>query len=351
MNSLGVKVVVKFLILFAALLCSSKSEAFAENVDEGWEAGAMAASPRLFLYTLLRDKPIGSSSIIESLFEGQGLINSQNKKVTKLAIKPNLAYDQNINGGLTSDTYSVGPFIFEVDEDSKSKSGALVGATSVGSLTYNFGTGRVLAINGTATWQYSPEFRISRSEISLRGCLRQYSGDWQFLDFCVGGYRNERVLSVNTGEFINVTATKLFNVGKSSNQLGFTLVHEWKDRFDRTKLEIGLLTALPRVGAVSINVSFGQKIQGTQTEVLRLNSSLSRPFFGKTTSISIDYSRETGGAFFGTDRTDEVLKFGVVTRLYKSSKVTLGWEKRKSTISDFDTSGLVFGVSFGEIEF
>ena len=150
-------------------------------------------------------------------FEGISI----NKKIDytvkiKRSFYPIIAYSDNINGGNLTQTIQVGNFTFIGDEDTKAKSGIILGGGAALGIKKLYGRGRYIDLNLNASLTVAPSHDLLqiRNE-SITACSKNHVEEWIFFDACASWTHNKREFSDTINKSIATALTSLFMSGRS----------------------------------------------------------------------------------------------------------------------------------------
>jgi len=312
-----------------------------------WEYALNEGSPRLLLFTFLKEEPRGADGLVQKLLRNTGMIHkadtAQLISSTTYA-QPLLSYDYNINGGIPSDTLQLGPFEFLVDEDSRAKSGFLLGGKVGHARKYSLDFGQTLSVGLSGSFEYSFKHKISKTIGSAFGCYEKYLQNWAFIDLCLSANvvnrdeKKDRVISPV------ISLSKYFSTGLGSHEIKASFGGILHQDYSKPYLNISGTTVFPDFGAVSISLYASRPAEGYNTRKWGAGIGLGKSVFGKYTKLSANYFVEDGSSLFGTDRDDKIVTLSLERQLSKSVKIHLSAQTRSSTISAYD--GEEFNVRF-----
>ncbi|MCK0169134.1 hypothetical protein MWU52_16385 [Jannaschia sp. S6380] len=327
------------LTLAAAVL----SVGLAGRAEAAWEAAVLSGSDRLFLYSLLRDRPAGYRPEALRLVRRLALSKKGGRPAfvaqRSFDLTPALDWDENVNGGTAADTLTLSGLRFTVDDGSRARAGFVAGIDAGAGIAFAVASRVRLSFDAHLSLRHAPELDLNDARGGLRACAERGNLDWSAWRGCVGVSGRERALSSSA-----VRSAEIERIGLFSSGLGD---HEWRagiwwntdGETVRRGVQGTFLTANDRVGLVSLTATAG-------SDVLGGTAALSRRVAGAPTRFSVGHLRQTGTPLLGERRKDRVLTAGVTRPVGKHFRTGLRWTRRRSTIEGFDSSGLRLDVGF-----
>lgn len=321
-----------------ALLTCLLLQTTPSHADE-WESSVHAGSPRLLLYTLIKENPSGSENLVDQLLRNTGMTHNSDRAQLLSStsyIQPLLSYDHNINGGIPSDTIVLGPFKFIIDEESRAKSGFLVGAQVGHARRYSLAFGRTATVGISGSYEHSLEHKIGKATGSAFGCHQSYLKDWTFLDLCLAANVIHR--SSETDRIVTPSATlsKYFSSSIGSHEIKASLGGIIHQDYSKPYLSIVGTTVHSDFGTITASVHTSQPADGYNTRRWGAGLGIGKSVFGKYTEFRTDYSVEDGSSIFSTNRKDKILSISLERQINKTAKLHLSATSRRSTISAYD---------------
>jgi hypothetical protein len=316
------------------------------HADE-WENALNEGSPRLLLYTLIKELPQGSDALIEQLLFNEGM--TDRSKTDRLIYKstfvqPLLSYDHNINGGIPSDTIQLGPYEFFINDKFRAKSGFLFGSEASHSRRYRLDFGQALTIGVHGGFEYSLKHKISKTAVSASGCYQSYLQNWSFLDLCLSMNTFRRETSTDWSVSPSIAVSKYFSTSMGSHEVKASLGNIFNENYSKPNLYLSARTVFSEFGAVSLSLYVSQPSETYHSRHWGTSMDLGKIVIGKYTKLSADYFVEDGSELFGAVRNDEIINLNLEREINDNLKINLSVESRKSTISAYD--GEEFNVRF-----
>jgi len=312
-----------------------------------WEYALNQGSTRLLLFTLIKEEPRGADARVQQLLRNTGMIHkadtAQPISSTTYA-QPLLSYDYNINGGIPSDTIQLGPFEFLIDEDSRAKSGFLLGGKVGHARKYSLDFGQTLSMGLSGSFEYSFKHEISKAVGSVFGCYEKYLKNWTFIDLCLSANVVNREKAKDRVISPSISLSKYFSTDLGSHEIKASFGGILHQDYSKPYLNISGTTVFPDFGAVSISLYASRPAEGFNTRKWGAGIGLGKSIFGKYSKLSANYFVEDGSSIFGSGRDDKVFSIEVERQLNKRAKIHLTAQTRSSTISAY--SGEEFNVRF-----
>lgn len=314
---------------------------------EEWENALNEGSPRLLLFTLIKEEPQGADGLVQQLLRNTGMIHEADTAQlisSSTYAQPLLSYDYNINGGIPSDTIQLGPFEFIIDEESRAKSGFLLGGKVGHGRKYSLDLGQTLSVGLSGSFEYSFEHKISKTVGTAFGCYEKYLQNWSFMDLCLSANMVNREETSDGVVSPSMALSKYFTTDLGSHEVKASFGGILTQNYSKPYLNISGTTIFPDFGAVSISLYASQPAEGYNTRRWGAGIGLGRSVFGKYTKLRANYFVEDGSSIFGSDRDDEIVSIGLERQLNDYAKIRLTAQTRSSTISAY--SAEEFNVGF-----
>lgn len=333
--------------LTLALLAAGPSRA--QSLGSEWAAALHARSDRLLLYTILKERPAGALPVARRLLHRTGLAHT-GSGVRRLSfgarVAPILEWDDNINGGTPGSAFQLGPFEFTVDEESRAKSGLVVGASFGASADFALGHQNLLKLGASAAYRYAPAHEMAKSHIAGSACGSFYQGSWTWIETCAFASVQETELSRVHDRTLSLAGVKVFSSPIGSHEARAAVLYSFRDDYEKPTLDLDLVTAHPGLGAISLGLDLSRRIAGENTTIWGASLALARPILGESGSVAVSYHRQGGALFFGDPREDDVYRLSVTRKVSDRLSASLGVTDRRSTIDLYDQTSVFFGLSF-----
>ncbi len=335
-------------LLQVLALVSLPMPAIAQAYSSEWQAAMDSASPRLRLFALSRAQPDGGQSTAQELQRHLGFAHLRGPQSIShsWAISPLASYDANINGGTPGETIKIGPYIFTLDPASQAKSGMVFGVSPSAKLRFSLEKGTVVDLSASADLSRSFQHNLNRQSFGSSACLGQYLGSADWLDLCAGQRASIRALGNSRENYASIGVARQFATGLGLHEITVRLQNTQFKDFSQPALDFGITTANQSLGVLNLRLDGGKYTAGEHTRLFGANLSLTRPIFGKRTTVFAGYAREGGALFFGTPRGDEIYSVGANFSVSKQIGISLSLRKRTSTLENYNGTSAGFDVSF-----
>ena len=135
------------------------------------------------------------------------------------AIYPIVAFSDNINGGNLNQTIKLGDITFIADEDTKAKSGIIVGVGALLGIKKLYNRGRYIDLNLNTSITAAPAhdwLKVRNGYITA--CSKNHIKEWIFIDACASWDHTKKEFSDTINKSISTSFTRLFMSGKSFNE-------------------------------------------------------------------------------------------------------------------------------------
>ena len=152
-----------------------------------WALAAAFGSQRLFLKSLLADRPRGAEQAAQDTAAALGLGPDVRFGQPRLsfALRPMVVHDPNINAGLPFDRIEIGALSFTVTEETRAKAAWTFGARASASLDMPLAAGLVAQAHAHVGRRHAPRHDITITERGAGTCLRYTADIWIYLDGCL----------------------------------------------------------------------------------------------------------------------------------------------------------------------
>lgn len=316
-----------------------------------WALAGAFGTPRLYLKSLLAERPRGAAQVVGRLGDALALGPSVDywQPEFRFRFSPLVVYDNNINGGLPFDTIDLGPFRFSVDEDSIARAGITVGARATLSMDMALTQGLMFSASTQVGRRHSPRYNINVTDSSIGACLRYTADAWVYLDGCLSHSQLQTELGDSAALTRGLTLGRLFESKTGNHEISLTLLRQTQEERDQNKVRLASRNMLPGVGAFDLGVTVGEPVKGSLRQTFAVDFGYGVIALGKPTRISFGYIEETGGKFFGQDRSEKVWLARVSRNVGKNIRLFISYEDRASSIAVY--SGDSWGVGLEYLGF
>ena len=221
------------------------------------------------------------------------------------AFYPIIAYSDNINGGNLTQTIKVGNFTFIGEEDTKAKSGIIIGGGFALGIKKLYDRGRYIDLNLNASLTAAPlyDFLQVRNE-SITVCSKNHIEEWIFFDACASWAQTKREFSDTINKSISTALTSLFMSGRSFHEGSLIVKSFISDEYQQMQGSVALNSLLPNGFKTSIFVTKGEPVQDTISLNYSLGLSINKFIMNKPLKVSLNQSFYDGGRFLGVARED-----------------------------------------------
>ena len=345
----------QMILLTVALAFAFAPKARAQAYDSAVAAALDSGQPRLALYALAYhdlDAHAGAIDRLNSRY-GLGPLPAQD---LAFGFSPLIYSDSNINGGTPGSVLMVGGIPFTIDAASRAVSGAVAGARIMAEARASPARGLVVELTASAFAARA----VQRDELGRRhsvagqqakGCAGAYLGHAQWLDFCASSAQTRRSMVQTDLRSYSLSYARQFTMigGFAEAQLGAKA--QDTGGYRRTSVEMGLTHASAALGTLLARGEWFGRVSGQHGPLFSAEVALTRPIAGKTTTLFASLSQEGGAQFFGADRRDMVRSFGMSRALSPRATLTLRWDDRRSTLSNYSEKTLGFDIRFTGLSF
>jgi hypothetical protein len=338
----------------AAILCGLATAPLADPLPV-WKSAMISGSQRLSFFSLLKTKPRGYQLYMKRLMRNDGLLHRPGQGPQKLlsyaGLKPLIGYDTNINNGLPGEEFNIGKFTFRTDEEDRAKAGMTVGAMATGGLLYSVAPGHVLKFAAYGSYEYAPEHGLSKHAYGASACLGSHVAAYTWIDSCAGVRVAEKENASVEEVYASLGGSQAFATRFGHHEAKWAVKRSFRDDYNKTYVNAGVLSALADVGAIYAGVSWGEEIDGKHTSRWGASASITRSIMKRKTTFSISYGNSGGGYHFGTEREDDQYAVNVKSHVHKNVALSVGYSWSNSNIDFYDDNSVLFGVDIRSIQF
>lgn len=271
-----------------------------------------------------------------------GQVNVTPSGGVQTSLRPILAYDSNLNGGVPHETVDINGLTFTVLEKDRAVSGLEAGLAGTLNGQYLIARGHRLSGYVAARYEHALSHDISHTELKANACYHYDSPKWSFAEACVSVGKTRGARSTSRMRSMRLNWGKVIDAGRFpfSLQAGLSRTHEddvsydqlhltYKTNTDRMTFEAGAATQLRATGfAVDHSVYL----------------SATRPVFNRPVSATLRLSRASGGTFLGLPRREDKAAVSLSVPVAKKVSLDLSYSHTASNLAYFRKREL--GVNF-----
>ena len=267
-------------------------------------------------------------------------------------ITPIIDYETDINGGNPNKQLKLGSLTFIGDPDLLRKEGIVVGAGIGAYGRYLIGEGRYVDYGTGASYAHSFEHNMSIQRRLANVCSKNHTKNWWYVDGCAGSNYVEKDLTKDTRNTLSLTTSKLFTPSSNSHhQASFGVNRIYDEGYEQNQLSLDFDTIHTNGWYTSVNVIFGESIDGEIAVREAFSASISLPVRNRRFTLSASYSEADGAKLLGFKREEETWTISASYNAYKNIDVSVGYIETKSTIDYFDVSTPTVSINFKPIRF
>ncbi|OYU77454.1 MAG: hypothetical protein CFE32_05785 [Alphaproteobacteria bacterium PA3] len=312
--------------------------------SETWHYAIQSASPRVALFSLMREQPPGAEGVVQDLLAAQGLIPAMPPQVT-WAVTPGLTYDRNINSGIAADELTLFGLKFVTDEATRAKAGWTPTLSFDVSAQLPYAEGAVLTAFSSAQSAYSFDHHLTKTDFTTGLCSANYLGrDW-FFDMCLRKSRRLRDLGETQESAIAVTVEKIFALGSSVHSIAVSPQIERVTDKSRPLIGFSWRGVYPEIGVLSLNLLNGPALDGLSSTRQSLSIGLTRTILGAPMRLRVTVDQFAGQSYLGIARNDDRLTLTASRQIGIWAEVYAGYERNRSTIAGFNDDAALFGIT------
>ena len=296
------------------------------DLGDQLEAIRLAGSYRMMAHTLsTKGLPQEARDARQKLLGNMGYLGDfGDVSKPKLSFSPILTHDSNINGGFTSDSFTISGIPFTVGEEYKAVGGLVVGLSASANVKVSLGERNMLDLNAGGSVAYSPEHDMSKVTVGASACLNHMFSYSTYGYACMdASYKSydlgeTKAVSVKTGmthAFDSSIGVHEINGGLQLNRMLSGA------EYDQAIASLSLSSAIAGPYAVTVGAQFGEDVDGVLVMRERVFAGLGFHMFERPTSISISLQNNRGGKWLGEARSDQVTTVGLSHQV--SDRMTL----------------------------
>lgn len=262
------------------------------------------------------------------------------------SIAPWLAWDDNINGGVLQDRFTLYGLTFEVDPSARARAGIVAGASAQGKARMSWAEGRSLTLAGFATLGASPRHRLGRADLALQLCSNTHLAGWSFLDLCAEGQRAFRKRGIQSYTEVSASFAQVIAGAGGLHDLRFALQQA---RLDEGGLQPRLRLSAESLWPTSVTdaaLTIGRAQLGKMALARRLELGVTLAPRGRVLRFDVWGQNAGGGWFLGRVREDRSLGAGLTLRLRPNISTRLGVIRARSTAAIADYRRVTMNVQF-----
>lgn len=263
-------------------------------------------------------------------------------------IRPLLAWDPNINGGVLQDRFVLNDLMFEAAPAFRAKSGLVVGM-SVGGLTrYAWDEGRLVELRGATEFGWSPAHEIYRTDAILSACSRNHLENWNFLDLCASSRHYWRELGTWSTYQASAELSTIVSAANSLHEI--SLRSSWDSTEDANYSQIDItLESVWSTAVTELNVAIGKRDSDPLSLYDSVSASVGWFALGRSWNIDTRIQRSGGGRFLGIPREDRVRGLGIATNLRPETSLRLGYLNSRSTAGTANYDQVTLDIRFDHL--
>lgn len=261
---------------------------------------------------------------------------------------PVLSWDGNINGGVLTDRFFFGGYVFEADPAFVAQPGVVLGAAAGGTARMAWASGRLIELQAGAELAWSPEHDIGRSDAALGLCSRNHLAGWTFLDLCANGQWSGRSLGDSSAGQTSLRLSTLADGADSLHEIALTYTRA--ETADDPQARIGLaVNSVWNHAVTEVSVTLGAPVAGETVLRRRLDAGIGWFWRGRPLRADLWYQVADGGTFLGTPRRDEGIGASLELQLRPGLTLRTGYARNRSTAGFADYDQVTLDVRFDRL--
>ena len=270
----------------------------------------------------------------------------------KAFVQPILSYSDNINGGNPPEPLVLGSLTFNGDEALYRKEGIIAGLGAGLNGRSILDEGQYINYGVTASYAHSPEFGLGITTTSVDVSSINHIQNWWYLDAHITTSRVRKDITDNTTSTISLVSSKVYSSeGDSYSEASFGISRYFAESYIQNQLTLGYDTIHSNGIFSSVDVMFGEELEGQLTTRFSSRARVSMQLVNKPLSLTARYSIADGGMMFGIERNENTYEISATYPIWGNLKATVGYRVTDSTIDYFDVDTPSFGIEFTSFQF
>ena len=260
-----------------------------------------------------------------------------------ISVRPVLAYDPNLNGGVWKDRIDLGWIVLWTDPAMQARAGWTLGAEVAAELRLAYGPGRFLQVAGQIGAAHAPEQDLTTAQARLSVCSRNHLAGWTFLDACLAQGRAKRSLGTSTSPTGRVAVSHIFGLAGGQHEVAFGINRAKRSRVVQNSADLALESVWNRV-VTRFGVTLGQDLATTASEVARIEADLRWLANGRKIGVGLWVGQTNETRFLGMRREDTAYGVSLTRDLAQGFSLKLEATKTRSTVDFFDVTHVSVGL-------
>ena len=270
----------------------------------------------------------------------------------KAFVQPILSYSDNINGGNPPEPLVLGSLTFNGDEALYRKEGIIAGLGAGLNGRSILDEGQYINYGVTASYAHSPEFGLGITTTNVDVSSINHIQNWWYLDAHITTSRVRKDITDNTTSTISLVSSKVYSSeGNSYSEASFGISRYFAESYIQNQLTLGYDTIHSNGIFSSVDVMFGEELEGQLTTRFSSRARVSMQLVNKPLSLTARYSIADGGMMFGFERNENTYEISATYPIWGNLKATVGYRVTDSTIDYFDVDTPSFGIEFTSFQF
>lgn len=316
---------------------------------ETWELSAEFGTPRQALHSILEAEPAGAEGLTYLLAKSIGVAPDQGHGPVVLsygaAITPLVSHDSNVNGGIPSDTISLGGLVFDVDPEARAVSAMTAGVQVSAAMNFLLAPRTILSFSARQSHRRSLHGGFSIKERIGIASISHSFDNWFYVDASGGRRTQTKKLSDDESSFRTITLGRIIGNPRSTSDLSASFAQVktgdvWQDRY-----RVDLLHSDAQIGFLRLGLERGARISGVLLPEWSAAMSYSNFIMGKPSTITLAKTVETGGDIFGVPREDRTVSIAFDRTLNDKVSGFVAYKRTNSTIEAFSENTLAAGLT------
>lgn len=253
------------------------------------------------------------------------------------SIVPDAYYSNNMNGGNPKKPLIIGGMEFTTDKEFEAKAGWMIGMNSSVNLRKSYSVGRYIDANANLIYAKSLSDDLSTRSGAVSICSKNLLTEKLYADFCASHSTTTKELTHERNSYVLASIAKLdamhFN---APHEVNASIMHLKNNEYSQNQVHINVDTIHNDSLASSFTIKKGEQISDELSMDHGISYNITGLYGKRAYTVGFDYQYSDGGTILGQSRSDVSTGIFVSTKLDASTKITLGYFKRNSSINYYD---------------
>lgn len=267
-----------------------------------------------------------------------------------IRISPQLSYETNINGGVAQDSFTAGPFIFDVDPAYRAIPGVVIGINGSAEARVAWLNGHTVNSIAEGLVGWAPESDIAYRRGSVQICTQNNLVRWLFLDGCVLHAENDRALKSTSIDQTSFKLSSVFQTVLAYHELTGEIAKTEMQGYNQTTATIALNSVWDQL-VTGVSFTFGDPIDEQNVLDRRVTFDVRWEAGGHPVAFAIWHATSRGGTFLGIKQIDDSIGLNVSVQARRGLSFEVGYERTESTAALYNDESVSLRMQFDGFSF